>query len=324
MPSDAETFAETLRSTLQSLLTDEMGWALRFPNHEDGSELQPFIWDESVQGLLNPLNLLRSKNWLRPIESAQVLAAWLQPEQVGAVNGAKWLIPDEDKAGILIDPATQTMRQHQYETLLQSLQSELADRQAVVLSHDEEYRLVVLFGQVATSEAVEVWIGIAPVVPIATPNRDPLIQSAPLPPLDLSKAEIGPEAAQLTQRIQDQIDRLGNVKIYGYYGGGYNQIHNYHLVQASGKNADRALERTLIQAGLLTLGQFERFLPAPSISQLDVTSIERLNQWLRQELVDCQVYQLHFWNQEQVYVVGRSSDGIWAGVELSSRFTYNP
>lgn len=313
--------AEKLRSTLQRLLTDELGWSLRFPYHEDGGELQPFSWNEAAQGPLTPVNLLRSKQWLQPIEESQVLAQWLQPEQVGAVNGAKWLIPDTDRAGILLDAAKQATRRQQYEKLLQAVQSGLVNRQTWILSHDEEYSLVVLLGQVAESEEAS-WIGIAPVVPIATPNTSTPIQIAPIPPSD--QTEVGPDAAQPIQRIQAQIDQLGRVQIYGYYGGGYDQVHDSYLVQAIGVDANAALEQTLIRAGLLTIGQFGGFSPDSSTNQANIAAVEQLNQFLRQDLTESQVYQFHFWNQEQVYAVGRSIEDVWVGVELSSRFTYNP
>jgi hypothetical protein len=323
--SDQNRSDPEILAALRSLVNSQMGLSLGFSGHEDGSELEPFGWDEARQGCLSPLNLLRSAGWMKSISVAEALQNW-QLSEVGAVGGDRSLIPEGDPAGLLLDEMVHSERARRYAELRQLLEAELQNLAAFELSCDGSYRLAILVGQTAES-----WVSVAPMVPIATPPND-----APLQTAALAQAR---SPAPLSQ-IQDKLDQLGVIKIYGYYGGGYNQTHDYGFKQAAGETQTEAIELLLQQVGLLSISQFEAFAPnLPSADQEVCTQFESLQDFLSRSLSQSFVYRFSFWNWEQLYiigpVVGKAEAGstgsestqeatIWAGVILRSQFTYNP
>jgi hypothetical protein len=329
---------EQLLSQLQSLIEPEMGYQLQFPNHEDGGELEPFIWNIEQQGQFTLLGLLQSQGWLHELEPAtlldSVLNKWTAPEQVGSVNGEAWIVPEDDPAKILLDDNTKATRLQLYQTLLQHLQTDLQHLQAFELSCNSDYSLVILVGQrseptheQANSEqtkpesAAHQWLCLAPSVPHATA----IDQNAPLQMVAVPNPSTIPK---LSAPIQTALEPLQPVQLYGYYGGGYNQVHEYRLITASGNTQEQAMEQALFAAGLLEQFKFEAFKPSDQKKQF-----ERLTHFLQENFSDLQVYRVSFWNDEHFYIVGKyiigknnaeTENAIWGGVVLHSKFTYNP
>lgn len=316
--------AENLSSSLQSLVESNLGEQLRFPNHEDGGELEPFIWNVAEQGEFCPWQLLRQEGWLHEIDQATVLEKWLAPEQVGSVNGEQWLLPELDRAGILLNSATQTDRSQLYQDLLALLQAQLENLQAFELSCDADYSLVILVGQLKPPDAASTaaWICLSPLVPHATriDTDAPLKMSAvPATESALENLAAQPQQTQIQAEITAILARLGTIKLYGYYGGDYEQMHDYRLVDAAGETLEQAVEQALIQAGLLEIYQFEAFQPDGDSAQF-----KRLEKFLQKTFSERWIYRFSFWNYEHFYVIGQDAAGNWGGVALRSRFTYNP
>jgi hypothetical protein len=339
---------DEFHQSLQSLIDSEMGWALRFPNHEDGGELEPFVWD-GRNGEFTLLKLIQTEGWMQPLTMAEVLQRWLAPEQTGSVNGEQWLVPEQDRAGILVDEATQVERVQLYQELVALLPAQLQNLQAFQLSSGSDYALTLVVGQVvnqAVSQAADQtvnqtvnqtadqtadrWLSVAPLVPHATQiNAAGPIQMTLVAPSDRlsaaapSTVEEGGAQGGAQAQIQALLARLGSLQRYGYYGGGYEQIHDYRLVLAVGSSLEQAIERGIEQAGLLTVYRFEGFQPQEDAGE-QTARLQSLNQFLRQTLAECWVYRFSFWNDEHCYIIGPDADGNWGGVVLRSRFTYNP
>lgn len=307
---------DQLLQTLQSLIDDEMGWYLRFPNHEDGGELEPFVWDADQQGELTPLKLMQSEGWVQEFEVDAVLGKWLAPERVGSVNGEQWLVPDRDRAEILIHHTAKAERAQLYQELMMLLQAQLQNLQALQFSHDSDYALVALVGQSAGQ-----WLCVAPSVPHATQiDADSPIQftSAGQSPIEAISA-----AAELEAQVQTFLSRLSTIRLYGYYGGGYNQTHDYKLIEGIGNSSEQAIEQAIRQAGLLEIGRFEALQPSDNAGEW-ANQFQQLNQFLQQTFAERWLYRFSFWNYEHFYAIGQDVDSNWGGVVLRSRFTYNP
>lgn len=302
---------------LQALVTPEMGWYLVFPDHEDGGELEPFVWDSSEQGDFTAVKLVQANGWLHPISLETVLTHWRIPEQIGAVNGDITLVPSHDRAKILLNSAQQEARAAIYQQIWNLIEAQAQNLQAFQLSSETDYVLTFLLGQITD----QTWMGLAPVVPIATaPTPSPIQPPAQEPQPDAALREAD---SPLLAEIQTLLDRLGVVQIYGYYGGGYDQTHPYYLVPTVGQSADQVLEQIMQQTGLLSLRPFESLQPTLPDAPSWTTRFERLTQFL-QQLSQMQIYQFSFWNQEQVYLVGMAAPGCWGGLHLRSQFIYNP
>lgn len=337
-----------LLSELQPLMGEQMGIALAFPCHEDGGELEPFVW-QGEQGELSAWNLLQSQGWVRPVDLSVVLQLWQAPE-IGAVNGDPSLIPENDPAGILLDDQRRTERAEVYGELGQLLKSRLQNLQAYELSCDSDYRLGLLLGQ-----AEEGWLGWGSTVPIATPASPSPLQTV-VPPqahpsIDPSaspeptaqetargtdsptEAEIKDESvpettSETAPQIQAVLAKLAPLTIYGYYGGGYNQTHSHRLVQVAAAGPSQVLEMLLHQVGLFRLDRFEALVPTASgAEQAPDQQCEALTAFLHRRFSELWDYRFSFWTWEQVFILGQDGlgqAGDWGGVVLRSHFTYNP
>jgi hypothetical protein len=308
---------------LQPLIDEQMGLALAFPCHEDGGELEPFVWQRAEQGTFSPWNLLQSQGWVHSSDLTTVLQLWQAPE-VGAVNGDQFLIPENDPAGILLDDQTRTARAEAYAELGQLLESGLQNLQVYELSCDSDYRLGLVVGQAEGG----LWLGLGSTVPIATPaSPSPLKTvaqpdpSSPTPPDSSDDAGLPAQIqSRIQSQIQSQIARLVPLTIYGYYGGGYNQTHIHQFVSVAAADSEQVLEALLRQLGLFRLSQFEGF--APTLSTED-SQFAALTDCLHRSFSSLWVYRFSFWTWEQVFILGEQAED-WGGVVLRSHFTYNP
>lgn len=300
---------------LQPLVSSEMGWYLCFPNHEEGSELELFVWDEQDQGALTPLSLIRAEEWMQPVELSVVLEAWLIPEHCGSVNGETWLVPEQDRAGIRLKEATQAERAQLYQELVQVLQAQLLDVQAYQFSCSSDYALTVVVGHTDGQ-----WFCLSPIVPHATDIRadSPIRMSSEV---QLSAVET-PSPTGIEAQVQILLSQLGTIQLYGYYGGGYGQIHDYRLIVAVGATSDQAIGRAIRQAGLVQINGFEELQPTRDAGQW-TTQFAQLNQVLQHTFPQPWVYRFSFWNYDHFYVIGQA-EGYWGGVVLRSQYTYNP
>jgi hypothetical protein len=324
--------SQKILATLQPLVKTEMGWLLRLPYHEDGGELYPFVWDGSEQGEFNLWNLLQAEGWSQATNLETVLENWHLPERTGAVNGATWLLPDADEAGILLDEATRAARLEHYRALMDVLQENLSNLQAFQLSpranHDEEkrdpevYRTVIVVGQAADG-----WVGVMPNIPHATPERDFPFRTSPSPASADSSL-----ASALEPQLQASLAQLAPIQVYGYYGGGYNQVHDHKLVYATGATQTAAIEQVLYRAGgaettMFDGFQFDGFKPKINPDSEQRVQIESLDQFLRRTFSQLRLDRICFWNQERFYISGaisgeQTEDRV--GVVVHSQFTYNP
>lgn len=316
MPSEPAKQLQQIAQQIAQQIQPQMGAALLFPGHEDGAQLEPFSWDAAAQGEFSSLSLMRAAGFCQEMTLAEMFEAWQNPEQVGAVGGESWLLPERDPAQILLSPETQASHQAVDTELLSLLESRLQNLSGLKFGCDECYAFVLLIGQLGES-----WIAIGPTVPVAT-DRRPETSPLSLTPLAAQpeSAALPDATAMLQLQIQALLTRRGSAQIYGYYGGGYNQTHEYRLVQATGQTEAEAVQLLMQATGLLRLSQFEAFGPSANAAQF-----EPLAEMLR--VAKAQVYQFSFWDWEQIYLLGEAGEaapGSRIGVVLRSRFTYNP
>lgn len=309
---------QTLLASLQPLVEAEIGWLLRLPYHEDGGELYPFVWAESEQGEFNLWNLLQAEGWSQVTDLETALEKWCLPDRTGTVNGETGLLPSRDEAEILLDQPTKAARIEHYQALIDLLQANLQNLAAFQLSPTpnpdaDAFSVVVLAGQ-----ADGVWISVAPNIPHATPDRDFPFQTESL------TSPFHPTlSSTLEPQIQAILSQLGTVQVYGYYGGGYNQVHDHKLVYAIGETLATAMERVLNAAGGVETRTFAGFRLKANRDSAQTSKLENLEQFLHQSFSQLRLDRICFWNQENFYISGAQA-GDRLGVVLRSRFTYNP
>lgn len=307
---------QTILENLQLLVEVEMGRWLRLPYHEDGGELYPFVWDGFEQGEFNFWNLLQAEGWSQATTLEAALENWSLPDRSGTVNGVTWLLPINDEAGILLGKATKKARLEHYQFLIKWLEANLqkltAFRLACTLEEGSDpYSLVMVVGQ-----ATDVWFAVAPSIPHATPERDFPFH------VDSVTLTSQPATSLLEPQLQAMLAELNPIQVYGYYGGGYNQVHDHKLVYAIQARQTAAIEQVLRVAGLTETKLFDRFKPKTNVDSA-IQQIESLNQFLHKTFSQLRLDRICFWNQENFYISGEQA-GDRVGVVLRSRFTYNP
>lgn len=307
---------QTILEALQPLVKPEMGWVLRLPYHEDGGELASFVWDRSEQGEFNLWKLLQAEGWSQTATLEAALESWSLPDRTGAVNGETWLLPSDDEAGILLDEATQETRLKHYQALIDWLETNLQNLTVYRLSCASQQDADADSLVIAVGQAADGWLSVAPSIPHATPERDfPFQTSSVMLPTQ-------PVPSALEPQLQAILDQLGTIRVYGYYGGGYNQVHDHKLVYATGASQTAAIEQVLQTAGGTQTRVFAGFKPKTETNS-EIQPIERLDQFLQQTFSQLRLDRIGFWNRENFYISGEQA-GDRVGVVLRSRFTYNP
>ncbi|NEO86565.1 MAG: hypothetical protein F6J87_20250 [Spirulina sp. SIO3F2] len=307
--------------TLEVLLTERLPF--RLPDHQDGDSFQPYVWDASQWGAFTPLGLLQVEGWMTETDPEIALNHWQWPEQTSfAAQGIG--LYDDDPAQIGLTVACQHARQEAYHSLLALLELELPILNAYTFSYCPDYQLSVLVGQLPDQS----WLCIAPTVPQETPDyTNDRLQSCPLLQSEAPRESISTIETQIAERISD----FAPIQTYGWYGGGYDQIHTYQLVYGVDSTEAIALEKTLEKAGLITIRQFKQLNISEQLEAYDELKAQilmerftQLERFLKHTFAEIVLYRICFWDYEHLYLLGTSKTEDKVGIVLRSQFTCNP
>ena len=305
---------EQLLGTLEVLLEKE--FRFRLPCHEDGATLKSYFWDATTQGTFTPLRVIQSEGWIKQTDLEVAVTNWQWSEHSGLAAKGTYL-PHRDEQNILLDDATKLERTEKYQALLELLTSNLENLQAFILSCTSRYSLSIVVGQITEKR----WICLSPTVPQETYgyfNNE-------------SKDSVEEILSAIEVQIQAALNELTKIQVYGWYGGGYENVHDYQIVYAVGNSRDQAIEWALAVAGLVEICKFERFEAREQrcaySEQEDKELKERfqhLNQFLSQTFPELKLYRFCFWDYENLYILGKSATEDRVGIVIRSQFTYNP
>jgi hypothetical protein len=200
--------------TLEVLLEEEIRYSL--PCHEDSATLQPYAWDATIKGEFTPLNLIKSEGWIIETDPKIAFENWLWTEQNGLASSLIHVY-DKDPIKFLLDEPSKNKRYQQYSHLLKLLTNKIKKLQAFSFSYNSRYSLSVVVG-ISDSQR---WICLSSTVPQETPNFiNELIHCSPYK--EEKKSNIKAEKlSEIEMTINDILKELGEIKIYGYYDGGY-------------------------------------------------------------------------------------------------------
>jgi hypothetical protein len=290
----------------------------------ENKQKEAFGWDTSIYSFFSILNLIISEKWLVPTDPEAALADWKQPEETGVASDKIELDEDEvEEAGIPLDDATKAARLEQYQSLLDCLTANLHSIKAYTLRCDYDYSLSAIAGILPDNR----WICLSPTVPQET-GKDPVEE---MRCILLENNEAISPASELEIQIEQILDNLKPIKIAGWYGGGYEHVHDYQLIYATGDNLESALENCLIKAGLVEVYKFDRFFPTDHSCGYDLHShpemgdrFERLNRFLKATFANLRMYRFCFWDYEHLYFLDANQTNDKAGIVMRSQFNYNP
>ncbi len=306
---------EQLLGTLEVLLEKE--FRFRLPCHEDGATLKSYFWDATTQGTFTPLHVIQSEGWITQTDPEVAVTNWQWSEYSGLAAKGTFPPYNRDEQNILLDDATKLERTEKYQALLELLASNLENLQAFIFSCGPGYSLSIVVGQITEQK----WICLSPTVPQETygyVNNE-------------SKDSVEEILSAVEVQIQAALNELSKIQVYGWYGGGYENVHDYQMVYAVGNSRDQAIEQALAVAGLVEIGIFEGF----ALRQLnsgysnEVTKefeerSQHLNKFLSQTFPDLKLYRFCFWDYENLYILGQSATEDRVGIVIRSQFTYNP
>lgn len=306
---------EQILATLELLLDGNLPFKL--PYHEDGGDISPFVWDGSKQGEFNVLSLCRANGWLKLTDVDMTIKDWQE------MNYAKHF-PD-----FSLDSKQNNDLIHQFESLFQVLNSNLNNLESYIFNSGYSY--VIPPGVVLGKTKDKDWICITPTVYIPTKisqkqiSRSTLTNSAKSQPLSENTLAI-------LETIQSITSKIGIISLSGDVGG-YVYDYNHRIVYAAALTKESALEQALQASGMLEVDQFDGFLRDRKyleehyyeyeINELHQKS-ESINQFLKQTFSQVFMYRLSFWIVENIYIIGQTSGGDWAGIYINSQFVYNP
>ncbi|WP_442945176.1 nuclease A inhibitor family protein [Nostoc sp.] len=82
---------------------------------------------------------------------------------------------------------------------------------------------------------------------------------------------------------------------------------------------------------MLEISQFQNFYPNKEYlqdwytnSEAEYVKYDKLNKFLHHSFTEVMMYVFSFWTQENIYIIGETPCGDWAGLYIKSEFMYNP
>lgn len=309
-PETEQTFA-----TLELLLDGNLAFDL--PGHEDGGQISPFTWDRSNSGEFNILNLCRANGWIQLTDVDAIVKDWQE------MNYMKHF-PD-----FSLSPKQKNDLIYQLASLFQVLNTNLENLEAYILN--SRYFYVSNPGVVIGKTKDENWICISPTVYTETNIPQGQISRSPLTnavkPQSLSETTL-----TILSTIQAITSEIGTISLSGDFDG-YMYNFTYQIVYAIATTKESAIERALQASGMLELAQFNGFLRDIEYIRKyhfeydpneTYQSYQNINQFLNQTFLQVFMYRLSFWTHENIYIIGQTSGGDWAGIYIDSEFVYNP
>lgn len=302
-------------------LLTEPSLPLNLPDH-DGAFIVPFIWDISEQGEFNVMNLTRVEGWLQLTDADVTIESWQEMEYLK-------YFPD-----FSMDAGDRNIRKNIIANLFQVLNHELQELQSFVLKGclypEPDASPSFIIGQTQDGD----WIGVCPTfyketyIPQEHIDRSPLSKEV----FDLS---LGDRTLNLISQLEAIISELGAINVSGDFGAGYCYDYAHQITIASATTQELVFEKALQLSNTLEIHQFNAFYP-------DLTNLydfyyddyegtntpscryDKINQFMKHTFEETFMYRLSFWDRENIYAIGKTRLGNWAGFQLKSLFVYNP
>lgn len=318
-------------STLQQLGTLEIllgrDHKTLLPNHRYSGKLYPYYWDSKLAGSFSLWKLIRCESWLTETDPEITFSDWQWPENyglaaVGLLNCGH--LCEEDSENIFLSNNDKIDRQKRYKILLQTLSNNLQDFKAYRLQCHPDYSLSIIVGRLPDQR----WICLAPLVPRETSD----FANSEIEYTLLGTPELPQEIrSELELDVNEQIDQIPTIQVYGWYYGGYNHVHPYRIINATGNTQEVAIERALFTAGFIGVYQFQQFHSEKQFygysnwkSESSGKQFQILNLFLKQSFSNLYLYRFCFWDYDNVFILDSQQSPDKVGIVFQNQFEYNP
>lgn len=323
MQPETEQIYDTLKlligQNLPFKLPGLVGQKLPFnlPGHDHGGDIYPFVWD-GAQGSFSILSLCHANGWLKVTDVEKTIKDWQE------MNYIKHF-PD------LHFKSNQTKDlPYQIESLFQILNTHLNNLKSYVLNSSNSY--VDHPGIIIGKTKDEDWICVSPTVYTETTISEKQISRSSI--LKQTSPPLSENTLDIIAQIQTITSEIGRISLHGDFGGGIMYNFDYRIVYAIAASRESALRRALQSSGMLRVSQFRgihrdrKYLNKcysykPNINEI-YQKYEKINLLFSQAFPKVVMYRFSFWTDENLYIIGQTSGGDWAGIYINSQFVYNP
>ncbi|MEH2026491.1 nuclease A inhibitor family protein [Nostoc sp.] len=307
---------EQILATLQVIIEPKSGFHL--PGHEDGGYICPFVWDASQNGEFNILNLSRSQGWLKLTDTDATIKNWQTMDYANNFNSFS------------LNSSDKTAWADKIETLFQILSQSLQDMESFNVKTSSYFPENDSVGLIVGKTTDENWVAVCPTfyketnIPQGQISRSPVIHS-------MSAQTLGENTLNLVSQLQAITSELGIIHLEGDLGGGYYYSYDYQIVYSAAETKELAIAQALQASGALEISQFQNFYPDKEYlqdwyrnSEAKYAKYDKLNKFLNHAFAKVMMYRFSFWTQENIYIIGETQCGDWAGLYIESEFVYNP
>ncbi len=290
---------------------------MRFPGHEDGGYIYPFVWETSKQEEFNPLKLSLSKGWLKQTDDDVILKNWQVMQYVMSFHR--------------FDLDTEEINQKA--RIIPELFKLLTDN----LQELEYFNLKTAYNPVGLVVGKTIdgdWFSVCPTV-----YTESFIPQEQISRTRQNKKnnleEMGENTKHLILKTKEIIFKFGEIILQGGDIDNYNCSHDYRMVYAAGKTKESAIEKALQTSRILELSQFhsfysdgedleEEYVDEPEEWDFIYQKYTQINQFLNQTFSEVMMYRFSFGYLENIYIIGETKNGDRAGIYIKSEFIYNP
>jgi hypothetical protein len=311
-----DTHTEQIFGTLELLV--ESVKSIRFPGHEDGGRIYPFIWETSQEGEFNALNLSLSKGWLKLTDKDVALKSWQDMKYLKEF-GENCLSQDE-----------WNKRFNQVTTLFEIINQNLQDLVFFKLkTYYDADDIIVAVGKTID----EKWIALSHTVYVESSIPKEQINRTKIN-ISSSNLSLGNNTFISLSQIDEMISELGTITLANE-GGGYYYNYYHSMVYSIAQTKEQAIENILQESGMLEISNFHAFYPE-SQDFFEYEGYEddyrcstperfhKINQFFANNFPNTMMYRFSFWTTENIYIIGETQSDDRTGIYIKSNFVYNP
>ena len=321
-----EAQTEQLVATLE-VLTENLNFEV--PRENDNYHpITPIIWQTATQGELNSFNLIVSQGLCRLTEAEKVIEKWLEIEVRGTPTSDDYYAPEPEDREYGLSNEIQAARKIKYQKLWELLSTELHNLKAYELSRlESDYAYYIIVGESKEND----WLGISVTIPQQTQIKPEEIAFVPK---QASFESTKPSTRQLVANLEDIINNLPSMTIYGYHEGGYDYTYKHKVIYSVAPTQAQVIETA---GDGIYVASFEGFYPEDDYfvaeCMCDAKEIEAkelyqryqiLNKFLHQKLSNLTLFRFCFWDWDYIYILGETTISDWVGIQTTNEFVYNP
>jgi hypothetical protein len=274
-----------------------------------------FVWKTEIQGKFNLWNLMISEGFVNLTDVELVFKHWQKIEEWGTPtdqtkNDYEYAPLRSERDDKDWNQEIATERKNFYQQIQQFITTQLQNIQAYKLCvpkcnsntfewEHPDFSIFIVVGETQDNQ----WLCLAPTVPDQ---------------VSYHKRKRDRNETKTVTKLQEILDKITPITIFGYYYGGYNYTYQHQIVSGIAQTKAEAIEITLKSAEMVS--QKKKIDEYTN----DGYNSQKLSQFMNQCLRDRTEYNISFWDIGYIYKIGQTPSGDWIGVRYQNEFEYNP